>query len=129
MVLADTSVWVRHFREGDVHLEVLLDHGRVWCHPFVIGELACGHLRDREAILSLLQRLHAAPVATHEEVLWLIETRGLMGAGLGLVDVHLLAASLLSKCRLWTLDKRLAKAAESLSVGYGRHSRASSGDA
>jgi len=129
MVLVDTSVWVRHLREGDARLGALLEEGEVWCHPFVIGELACGHLKNRRATLSLLHRLHTAPMATQDEVLRLIEAKGLMGVGLGLIDVYLLASALLSECNLWTLDKSLARAAEASGVGYRLQSRPRSGEA
>ncbi len=43
MILVDTSVWVSHFREGNAGLATLLTNGEVVCHPFIIGELACGN--------------------------------------------------------------------------------------
>jgi predicted nucleic acid-binding protein len=94
----------------------LLEEGAVLCHPFVIGELACGSLRNRNEILSLLATLPQARVAEHAEVLELVDTRQLHGRGLGWVDVHLLASALLSGCRLWTLDKPLKAAATQLGV-------------
>ena len=107
MVLVDTSVWVAHLRQGDVGLEVLLNEGRVVCHPFIIGELACGNLRNRYEILTHLQALPQAIPSGPEEVLRFIENFGLMGKGLGYIDMHLLASSLLTKVPLWTLDKKL----------------------
>jgi len=85
-------------------------------HPFVSGELACGNLKSREAILSDLHALPAAKLASHTEVLQLIEDRRLWGRGLGWVDVHLLASALLSHCGFWTLDKKLAEAAAELGL-------------
>ena len=118
MALVDTSVWVRHLREGDAHLEALLEDDEVCCHPFIVGELACGHIKNRQTVLSLLHALPMLPVASHEEVLHSIEANELMGSGLGLVDVHLLASARLSAVELWTLDKSLWRAAGRLGIGY-----------
>ena len=111
MTLVDTSVWVDHLRHGHDQLGALLERGDVSCHPFVIGELACGQLADRDGILRMLDELPAAPVAEHGEVLRLVRARQLHGRGLGWIDVHLLASALSGKSALWTLDKRLAEAA------------------
>ena len=118
MVLVDTSIWVSHFREGNPHLKNLLLNGYVVCHSFIIGELACGNLQNREEILSLMQALPSAMTAEHEEVLQLIDTHQLMGIGLGYVDVHLLASALLSETPIWTEDKKLIEAARKLNVSY-----------
>ena len=117
MVLADTSVWVQHFRRGEPGLAERLSEGLVLMHPFISGELACGNLRDRSSILSDLHALPPANVASDAEVLLLIEDRRLWGRGLGWIDAHLLASALLSKCDLWTLDARLAKVAVELGLG------------
>jgi len=116
MVLADTSVWIQHFRRGEPALAAHLSDGLVLMHPFVSGELACGNLKSRAAILSDLNTLPAADVASHAEVLQLIEDRCLWGRGLGWIDMHLLASALLSRCGLWTLDKKLAAAAMGLGL-------------
>ncbi len=116
MILADTSVWIEHFRHGDIGLDALLAAEQVLIHPFVIGELACGSLKDRALVLSCLDAFPAATVAAHSEVRTLIETHKLWNLGLGWTDVHLLASSLLSHCRLWTFDKRLAQAAARLKL-------------
>ena len=92
--------------------------GKVACHPFIVGELACGRLQNRKEILSLLETLPSVTQAEHEEVLHLIEVHRLMGLGLGYVDVHLLASALLSGIPLWTEDKRLQKAALTLEVCF-----------
>lgn len=118
MVLVDTSIWVSHFRDGNPQLEKLLFKGKVACHPFIIGELACGNLKNRDEILSLLQALPLAMTAEHEEVLHFIERHQLMSIGLGYVDVHLLASALLSKIPLWTGNRRLRKVALKLDVSY-----------
>ena len=116
MVLVDTSVWVAHLREGNIGLASLLDEGLVMCHSFIIGELACGNLRNRREILSLLHALPMATHAEHEEVMQFIENNGLMGKGLGYIDMHLLASSRLTGVALWTFDKKLKEAAKRLGV-------------
>lgn len=109
MLLADTSLWIDHLRRGNRRLAAALEEGNVATHPFVIGELACGNLRNRVEVMALLQQLPTAPVATDLEALAFIEQRRLMGLGIGYVDVHLLASVALSDgIRLWTLDVRLA---------------------
>ncbi len=118
MVLVDTSVWVSHLRETHAGLVDLLNDGEVACHPFIIGELACGNLRNRTVILTLLEALPMALSVEHKEVLAFIEGRDLMGKGLGYVDVHLLASAVLTGLPLWTLDKRLAGVAERLGHGH-----------
>ncbi|MGJ5814713.1 type II toxin-antitoxin system VapC family toxin [Paludibaculum fermentans] len=117
MILADTSVWIQHFRKGEPDLSVLLADGLVVMHPFVLGELACGNFTDRSAILASLGSLSAVQLATHAEVHYLIKDRKLPGRGLGWLDVHLLAASLVSHCGFWTLDRRLGQAARELGLG------------
>lgn len=114
MVLVDTSIWIEHFRHGDPRLAEHLSDGLILMHPFVAGELACGNLKDRAAILWELHALPAAQRASDDEVLALIEDRRLWGRGLGWIDAHLLASALLSHCRFWTCDKSLAKAAADL---------------
>ena len=119
MILVDSSVWVAHLRTNESALVELLNTGRVLSHPFVIGELACGNLKNRKAVLSLLQDLPAAPVATAEEALFFIESHGLMGRGIGYVDTHLLASvSLAGTGRLWTRDKRLNAVAGSMRLAF-----------
>ena len=117
MILVDTSIWVSHLRHGDPRLADLLDEGGVLIHPFVIGEMACGNLKNRAEILSLLRALPSTAIAEHEESMLFIERNGLMGRGLGYVDVHLLAAAVLSGVRLWTNDESLLKACTNLGLG------------
>ncbi len=107
MVLVDTSVWLEHFRRGKIGLDALLIEGQVVCHPFVVGELACGNLKNRFQILSLLSALPTALVAEHDEVIQFTEIHHIMGKGLAYIDVHLLASAILTGVPLWTLDKRL----------------------
>jgi len=117
MILVDTSVWVDYLRAGEPALASLLGDGNVLMHPFVLGELACGTLRNRQEVLELLARLPMAPSATDAEALDFIEQRALMGRGIGYIDVHLLAAVCLDgRARLWTRDRRLASAAVDLDV-------------
>jgi len=114
MILVDTSVWVEHLRSGTIGLEALLNEGRVVCHPFIIGELACGNLSNRTEILSLLHDLPMASRADDDEVFQFIEDRKLMGKGLGYIDIHLLMSALLTGIPLWTLDKRLYEVSRTL---------------
>ena len=118
MVLVDTSIWVLHLRTGDSHLKALLNDGKVLCHPFVVGELACGHIKNRTEVLSLLQALPMAEMAEQEEILQFIEIQRLMSVGPGLLDVHLLAAAFLSRAELWTLDRHLKAASARLNIDY-----------
>lgn len=118
MVLVDTSIWVSHLRDGNAELANLLNDGSVLCHPLIVGELACGNLKDRALILSFLQFLPMSIEAEHDEVLSFIDDNHLMGKGVGYVDVHLIASAILMGVSLWTLDKKLAQAADSLHIKY-----------
>lgn len=119
MILADTSVWIDHFRRKEPGLLAALNAGEVLMHPVVLGELACGNLRNRRELLDLLANLPAAPTATDAEVLAFIERRELMGRGIGYLDAQLLAAiSLAAPARLWTHDRRLAAVAAALGLAY-----------
>ena len=115
-MLVDTSVWIDHLRRGNENLASLLRAAQVHCHPFVIGELACGNLRRRQEIIALLKNLPEVPLAENGEVLVFVEAHGLMGSGIGWVDAHLLAAAAISNSALWTLDRRLAKTAARLGM-------------
>ena len=123
MVLVDTSIWVSHLRSGNPKLEQLLNDGDVVCHPFIIGELACGNIKNRKAILALLGSLPVLEMMDNEEVLLFIEKKDLMGKGLGLIDVHLLATTLLSEVSLWTLDAKLQHEASILHLTWKRRGR------
>lgn len=121
MILVDTSVWVDHLRRGDQGLIKLLERSAVAVHPFVVGEIACGSLRDRAAILELLQDLPAAVVADSDEVLHFIERHALHGKGIGYVDVHLLASVVLTEgSSIWTRDLKLLRIASSLGCTYSQ---------
>ena len=119
MILVDTSVWVDHLRRGDPGLVALLEHSVVLMHPFVVGEIACGSLRDRQSLLGLLRDLPGAVVATDDEAVQFIERHRLHGKGIGYLDVHLLASvALTGGAKLWTRDKRLRQVAVALGCGY-----------
>lgn len=117
MVLADTSIWIDHFRLGDAQLSELLERGDVVIHPFIVGELLLGHVPKIDEIVEDLNALPGAVVASADEVLRFISDRKLPGSGIGYVDAHLLAAAALTpETGIWTRDKRLLAAAKSLSL-------------
>ena len=118
MILVDTSVWIDHLRHGDQHLEKLLFDGDVVCHTHIIGELACGNLKNRIEIISLLQSLPVTPIIDFQEYLYFIDQNQLSGKGIGFVDIHLLASAKLGQVALWTADKRLKSAAANLDLNY-----------
>jgi len=119
MILVDTSVWIDHLRGRDADLSDLLNAGLVVAHPFVIGELALGGLKDRTTVIAAMQGLSQAPVASHDEVMALIEARRLFSLGIGYVDAHLIAATLLaSGATLWTRDRRLAAASTRIGIAH-----------
>ncbi len=119
MILADTSIWVDHLRKGDDVLVRELENCMILAHPFVVGELALGHLSNRAEILFLVDRLPRALTASDSEVMTLIENKRLMGRGIGWVDAHLLASTLLSHAtKLWTRDKKLRSLAVELDVAH-----------
>ena len=119
MILVDTSVWIDHLRRADAELIVSLEGTMGVVHPLVIGELACGNLKNRATILDLLRRLPSAIEATHDEALKFIERHGLMGRGIGYIDALLLASTALGgDTRLWTRDQRLGRVARSLDLSY-----------
>lgn len=117
MILVDTSIWVDHLRAGNKTLTALLNAGIVLAHPFVIGELALGNVRQREIVLKALSDLPQACLATEAEVLHFIDRNALFGCGIGYIDAHLLAAvQLTAGAELWTNDRRLRGAAIRLGV-------------
>ena len=117
MILVDTAVWVDHLHVGTPALKQYLLEEQVFCHSFIIGELACGNIRTREEILRLLSRLPRAPLADHDEVLLMIDGQKLMGKGLGWIDAHLLASARICGSMLWTTDRRVNAAAKLLGIG------------
>ena len=118
-VLVDTSVWIDHLRGSVDLLVALLNNHRVLMHSMIRGELACGHLHHRLQILTLLQHLPHVSEATHDEAMTFMDNKQLMGRGIGFVDVHLLAATVLTPgARIWTRDNRLSAVAQSLGIAW-----------
>jgi predicted nucleic acid-binding protein len=119
VILVDTSVWIDHLHKSIPALIDVLEREDALTHPLIVGELACGQVRNRHEFLHLLTALPSAAVATHEEAMHLIEERRLMGKGLGYIDVHLLASAMLTNdTRLWTTDKRLQSVAADLRLAF-----------
>ena len=119
MILVDTSVWVDHLRRGDPGLVALLERAAVVMHPFVVGEIACGSLKDRQSLLELLHDLPGAVIATDNEAMQFIERHRLFGKGIGYIDVHLLASvALTGGAQLWTRDQRLRQVAAAMGFAY-----------
>jgi predicted nucleic acid-binding protein len=118
MILVDTSIWIDHLRKGNNTLSLLLEQDLVLIHQFIVGELACGSMVNRHEILGLLRTLPAVTAAGHDEVLQLVEAKHLFGLGIGWIDVHLLASARISHALLWTSDRRLKRAAESIRIAY-----------
>ena len=117
MILADTSIWIDHLRSGNKELRKLLSQGQIVIHPFIIAELALGSLGERTQTLALLDLLPQARVAQMSEVRLMIEARHLYSLGIGLTDAHLIASIFINPSTLlWTRDKRLRNAAESLAI-------------
>ncbi len=117
MILADTSIWIDHLRSGNKEMRRHLDQGQIVIHPFIIAELALGSLKERTKTLALLDFLPQVEVARTSELRLMIESRRLYNLGIGLTDAHLIASVLIdSPTLLWTKDKRLRKAAESLGI-------------
>lgn len=107
MVLVDSSVWISHLRAASSELQAMLADGLVLIHPLVVGEVACGSMKNRKRVLAYLNELPFAVSATHEEVMRLLDQHKLWSRGIGWIDAHLIASALLSDCRLWTQDAKL----------------------
>ena len=119
MVLVDTSVWVDFLRSGDTRLARLLEEAVVCMHSMVLGELACGHLKERKQLLSLWGSLSGLNEADHDEVMYFLEKNRLFGKGIGLVDLYLLASTALAgDVLLWTKDRRLQAIAKEMNMAY-----------
>jgi len=120
-VLLDTSVWIQHFRESSDEVVRLLNDELVVSHEYVVAELACGSLKSREDTIDYLNALVTLPTVSITEAMILIETRALFSRGIGLVDVQLLASTLISPdTHLWTWDNRLHDIAAELGIAYSR---------
>ncbi len=118
MIIADTSVWVQHFRRGVPSLAKTLTDGLICMHPVVLGELATGNLGNRMQTLAALNRLPRTKLATQEECLDFIAIHTLYGRGIGWNDIQLLVAARISGNLLWSLDNRLSMAAAELGVTF-----------
>lgn len=117
MILADTSVWIDHFRSGNDDLCWQLAKRQILMHPFIAAELALGSLRDRARTLAWLDLLPHARIAQLSEVRAMIEARSLHSQGIGLIDAHLIAAIFLNPpTLLWTKNRRLRGIAEALDI-------------
>jgi len=117
LILADTSVWIDHFRSGNKELEQALNRGQIVIHPFVVAELALGSLKERAKTLGMLDFLPQVRVARLSELRLMIEARRLYNLGIGFTDAHLIASVFIdSPTLLWTKDKQLRKVAESLGI-------------
>ena len=119
MVLVDTSVWIEHLRKRNRTLIALLEQEEVLLHPFVLGELACGNLGNRREIIALLHALPVITKADDDEILFFVDRHGLMGRGVGLIDMHILASCKLEGAKLWTRDKRLRVMASDMELEFG----------
>jgi predicted nucleic acid-binding protein len=119
MILVDTSVWIDHLHHTDAALVALLEQNAVWMHPMILGELACGNLKNRASLIGLWQALPRLSAATDVEARQFLEIHELLGQGIGFIDVHLLCVvALANGAQLWTRDQRLAEIATGLGLEY-----------
>jgi predicted nucleic acid-binding protein len=117
VILVDASVWIAHFDAPNDTLLELLHIRDAKMHPFVLGEIALGHVRNRERILAELRELPRTVVVEDNEVLGFIAKNRLFGLGVGYVDAHLLTSTAITAgCSIWTFDQRLRRAAQKLSL-------------
>lgn len=117
MIVADASTWIDHWKLASLDFARLLMAKQVMMHPFVLGELALGSLKDRQITIVRLGELQALLPASHPEVMHMIEAHRLFNRGIGYVDTHLLAACLLhGNCKLLSHDRRLRETAEQLGI-------------
>lgn len=117
-VLADTCVWVKHFRQRNALLAAMLEDGEIWCHPIVVGELTMGTLKNRQQTIFDLSRLSRPPLASFSETRQMVESRKLWGRGIQWNDARILASSILGEIPLWTFDLRLKEIARELGVAF-----------
>jgi predicted nucleic acid-binding protein len=120
-VLVDTSVWIRFLSNRAPHaaeLEELLSRNEVCGHDVVYGELLIGDVGGRTKLLADYEQMHQAPVVPHDDVVAFVRNRRLHGRGIGWIDAHLLASSLVGRLKLWTTDPRLMALATELGVSY-----------
>ena len=107
---------MNHFRQADAALAQLLTDAAAGVHPFIVGELACGNLKNRAVTLGDLARLPQTPIASEAEIHHLLESSRLWGKGLGWVDLHLLAAAKLAGWGFFTADRALRRAASAMGI-------------
>jgi predicted nucleic acid-binding protein len=120
VILADTSIWIEHFRHSNIQLQKLLDSGQVLMHPLVVAELALGSLGHRAKMLAELDAILQVPVLPLSAVRHLIEARQLYSKGIGLTDAHLVGSCLITPgTRLWTRDAALRGVAQALGIDAG----------
>jgi predicted nucleic acid-binding protein len=117
-VLADTCVWVKHFRQRNALLAAMLEDGEIWCHPIVVGELTMGTLKNRQQTIFDLSQLSRPPMASFSETRQMVESRKLWGRGIQWNDARILASSILGEIPLWTFDLRLKEIARELGVAF-----------
>jgi predicted nucleic acid-binding protein len=121
IVLVDTSVWIRFLSNRApyaLELDRLLNRGEVSGHEFVYGELLIGDKGGRKRLLADYEQMHQAPAVPHSDVVEFVRDRRLHGRGIGWIDAHLLASSLVGRLKLWTTDPPLAAVARELGVSY-----------
>lgn len=118
MIIVDANIWIDHFRLADPHLLEIGEEGSLRMHPYTVGELALGNFAHHSKIITQLQKLPAAQVTSHANVMHFMISRGLSGTGIGYVDCHLLASAVLMQATVWTRDKRLAAQANRLRIDY-----------
>jgi predicted nucleic acid-binding protein len=117
MILVDSSVWIDHLRTPEPRLSRLLTVREALVHPFVLGEIVLGFTRGQPNLVEVLRDAPQAPVAEPDEVLAFVEMHGIGGRGIGYVDAHLLASTLLLPDTLiWSRDRRLAAVADTLGI-------------
>jgi predicted nucleic acid-binding protein len=119
MIIPDTSIWIDHIHHTDPQLAELLTKRKILVHPFVVGEIALGSMKQYDAIIESLLKLPAAPSATDAEVRFMIRRYTIMGSGIGYVDAQLLASTMLiDNARLWTRHRRLHTIASQVGVAF-----------
>jgi predicted nucleic acid-binding protein len=118
LVLVDTSVWINHLRYSDELLVNLLNKNQVFTHDFIIGELACGNLNNREKFITYLNQIPKLSSLNHSEILYFLNENKLYGLGIGYIDVNLLASSVLNDLKIFTYDKHLQNASDLLNIRF-----------
>ncbi len=118
MILADTSIWINFLNKGNKQFGQLLDEGKIAVHEAIIGELACGNIKNRNEILTLLFDLPSIKNVEFDEVLFLINNYSLHGKGIGIIDCYLLASSIIGNIKLWTADKKLNVISKQFGINY-----------